>query len=97
MPYTGGAFPAARFVRWHSAIAEWLWCQTTGLSSLKFGVFLLKGEQLGEALFAVAAVRVLDRCCERGVWPEAQQRALWGRQAGLIHREQMAARLRSDS
>jgi len=59
-------------------------------------VSLLKGEQLGEAIFAVAALSVLDRGCERGVWPEAQQRALWGRQAGLIHREQMAARLRSD-
>jgi hypothetical protein len=39
-------------------------------------VFLLKGEQLGEAIFAVAALSVLDRGFERGVWSQAQQPAL---------------------
>jgi hypothetical protein len=60
MAYTGPS-PKAGGVGESVDIAEWLWCQTKGLVSLKFGVSLLKGEQLGEAIFAVAALSVFDQ------------------------------------
>ena len=55
-----------------------LWCKTTGLVSLKFGVSLLKDEQLGEAVFAVAATGVFNGLAKSGAGAEIEQHALPG-------------------